>query len=253
MLALVIWTATLLVLPGLVMVAASVAESSWTDPTLVSDRRNRLVAGAACVVVLLLLSLAYQSDSVASPDGKAVAHVAAAPGSGIAKLMGYVTLLGDSVPSLLIAAVLALALYRRGVPSYLCALLPILVLLELYAQLAMWKVFDDATIGSLHAGVPIGGVGQIPSGSVARLLSVFLVAAMLLHARDARWAARLVTLGAVLTTIQITSRLVLGRHLYADLVAGIALGLLLTLLTSFLVLPLQRRTPEPAAPSASRA
>lgn len=250
MLGFVIWTATLLVLPGLVMVSASSAESSWTGGLLASAR-NRLMAGAACVVVLLLLALAYQSETLAKPDAKAVTHVAAAPGSALANVMGYVTLLGDTVPSILIATVLALVLYRRGVQWYLCAVLPVLVLVELYVQLGMWKVFDDTTIGSLHPEIPIGGTGEIPSGSVTRLLAVLLVAAMLLHARDARWSARLVTLGVVLTTVQITSRLVLGRHLYADLVAGIALGLLLTVLTSFLVLPHRRGAIESSS-SATR-
>jgi membrane-associated phospholipid phosphatase len=38
----------------------------------------------------------------------------------------------------------------------------------------------------------------------------------------------MITLTAMLTMVQIVSRLALGRHLIMDLVAGMALGLLLT-------------------------
>jgi hypothetical protein len=234
MLVLVSWTLLFLISATLVGLALEVAESAWAGGRLGSTRA-RLVGAVVAAAVLLLVAVLYQSHAVAVPDGHLIDRIAASPGSPLAQVMTYVTLLGDSVSSLVIASALALITYRQGRHTYACAILPVLVLAELYIQLGMWKVFDDATIGTLHPLVPIGGPGQIPSGSVARLLSVFLVASLLWSAYDVRGARRVATLGGVLTLIQCASRLVLGRHLYADLVAGMALGLMLTLLATAVI------------------
>lgn len=234
MLALVTWTLLFLISAVLVAVVLTLAESAWAGGRFGSTR-DRLVGAAISAAVLLLIAVVYQARSLAVPDGHVVERIAASPDAPIAHLMTFVTLLGDSVPSLVIASGLAVIIFRQGRHTYMCAILPILVLAELYIQLGMWKVFDDATIGTLHPLVPIGAPGQIPSGSVARLLSIFLVASLLWSAYDVRGARRIATLGGVLTLVQIASRLVLGRHLYADLVAGMALGLFLTLLATALV------------------
>lgn len=245
MLAVVSFAIVLLVAGTAVCGVVFLAESAWTGGLLAS-LRNRLLAAGGCVLFLIVVAAAYESKALASPDGHLVARVSGSRGSALTNLMTYVTLLGDSVPSVLIATVLAVIIHRQGVHLYASAILPVVVVAELCVQLGMWKIFNDVTIRTLHPDVPLSGVGQLPSGSVARLLSIFLVAALLWYSYDARGSARIATLGGVLTLVQIVSRLELGRHLFADILAGIVLGLLLTLAVTFIVRVSPRATASPS-------
>lgn len=228
------WVIVLIAAGILMCAGARLVESSWTQGAL-DPIRIRLVACAACVAILLVLALVYQVKSVARLDGRAVARIVGKHGSTLSEVMSHLTLTGDTVPSLLIATILAIVIERQGIHRVVCWILPLVVLAELVVQLGMWKIFHDTTIAQLHPTLVNGGGGKIPSGSVARLLSMFLIAARLWHSRDPRGSTRIVTLGLALTAMQLVSRLVLARHLLADIAGGIALGLLLALLATLLV------------------
>lgn len=109
------------------------------------------------------------------------------------------------------------------------------------------------TIADATTGVPVGGEGYVPSGSIARITSLVLVGALLLRANDRRASRSLLTVGAVVLVLvlEAISRLYLGRHLVLDVIGGFALGLALFLALSLWVRPCVVRASrtEDGAPS----
>ncbi len=223
------WAIVLIASCALLCAGTALVESSWLGGML-SSIRSRLLACVACAFLLVLVAVLWKAKALGRLDGRVVQHLVGSQGSTLSNIMSYLTLTGDTIPSLLIATVLAIVIYRQGVHRVTAWVLPIIVIAELVVQLGMWKVFHDTTIGQLHPTLVQGGSGKIPSGSVARLFSVFLIASRLWYSRDARGSFRLATLGVALTAMQLVSRLELGRHLLADIFAGIVLGVLLALL-----------------------
>lgn len=190
-----------------------------------------ILASAAALVVLALV---WRIRRVADLDASVISLLAAKRNSVVTEVMTVVTTIGDPIPSFTIAAVLAVIVYLRGRHRVLPVLIPLAVVVELAAQILITNVFHDVTVAQLHPGLPLGGGGTIPSGSVARLFSIFLIAALLLGARSAR-AHGLVALGSALVTIQLVSRLYLGRHLLADILGGLLLGIILARLAYFAI------------------
>lgn len=208
------------------------AETGWVGGRQLHFRA--IIAGASLLALLALAAL-YKIRAVADLDARVIRALAGSRGETVTLLMTSLTTLGDAIPSFVIAGMLATIIYRQGRHRVLCFALPLMVFAELAIQIGIGKVFDDVTISQLFSQIPLGGAGNIPSGSVARLSSLFLVAACLWHSHDARGSSRLVSLGGALLILQIVSRLYLGRHLMADIAGGLLLGLFLSVVVTAVV------------------
>ena len=114
-------------------------------------------------------------------------------------------------------------------------LLPILVVVELLAQVAVGAVIDPLTVADIHPEIVLDGAGYLPSGSIARLCALTLGGAYLLRPTAPRAAGGLVSVGSVLLLVEAVTRLYLARHLGLDLLGGLLLGLALFLALTLLV------------------
>lgn len=213
-----------------VSLTVRLAETGWVGdrPSL---RLRASVAGGSLIALLALAAL-YKIRALADLDARVIRALAGSRGDTVAVLMTNLTTLGDAIPSFVIAGMLSTLIYRQGRHRVMCFVLPLLVFVELAIQIGIGKVFDDVTINQVFSQIPLGGAGNIPSGSVARLSSLFLVAAWLWHSHDARGSSRVASLGGALLILQIVSRLYLGRHLMADIAGGLLLGLFLTVVVT---------------------
>lgn len=223
----VLWCVVVLGMAIGVALTVTAFESALPETCASRSRVVRLVA--LSVAGLLVLALLWRVEAIASADGSVVARMAQERGSTLTAIMSVVTTMGDVVPSFVISAVLALLIYLQGRHRLLAWVPPLLVLGSLAVQFSLGALFHDVTIAQVQASVPLGGTGTIPSGSVTRLLSVFLVAAVLWGAHNVRGAQRLAALGGSLAVVQALSRLYLGRHLLGDMVGGMLLGLILAI------------------------
>jgi membrane-associated phospholipid phosphatase len=149
------------------------------------------------------------------------------------------------VPTYTIASALAIALmvstHRLLTPWLLIAVVVVEIALQF---LLADHLFENVTIDVVEPMVPLGGAGSNPSGATARLFTLFMVAAAICRPDHQRVARRLVVAGAVITLVEVISRLYLGRHLVLDIFGGLFLGLILTLSTAAMVdalAPLERR------------
>jgi membrane-associated phospholipid phosphatase len=246
MAALTLWTAVILMAVVGISLTMALGESCWRGGVL-GPLSMRVAAFATVAVALILLGGLWKVRPIAKIDTWVLEKLANSRGDEVVRLMTAFTTIGDAIPSLVIAGILAVLVHQQGHHRILCFALPVLVLVELVLQNGMGVVFHDLTIGRLSPDTPVGGVGTIPSGSVARLSSLFLVAACMWYPTNERGSRRLVGLGSSLLVLQIVSRLYLGRHLVADIAGGLLLGLLLTLVfVSLVQVAGLRRDQEPA-------
>jgi membrane-associated phospholipid phosphatase len=229
-----VWCALTLVLVAAIGVTLQLAESAWTNG-LLSPLRARAIALVASGVLLLVLALLLKVEPLARADGSVVRALSHSRGVTLVKIMTVLTTLGDAIPSFTIATLLAVVIYRQGAYRLACGLLPLVVLAELLIQVGMTNTFGDLTIADVAASIPSGNPGILPSGSVARLTSIFLVAALLWHTTHRLQSRTVVTIGGVLLVLQSVSRLYLGRHLLTDIAGGLLVGFALALLVSFVV------------------
>lgn len=234
MTAFIAWFLVTLGIAAGVGLSLQLGESIWTDGVL-SSARNRVLAFVASVAALVALALLYRIEDLARVDGRVVKALAEERGTEVTDLMSYLTTIGDVVPSFLIAAVLAVLIQAQGVHRYAWVLLPLAVLVELALQATIINVFDDVTMEDLFPEIMVGGAGAIPSGSVARLLCLFLIAARLWHSSDERASRQVLAVGGLLIVVQAVSRVYLARHLLADIACGLLLGLALALAAVALV------------------
>lgn len=104
--------------------------------------------------------------------------------------------------------------------------------------------------------VVLGGIGTVPSGSVARLFSVFVLAGLLISATHPRVGRNMITVGGALVLVQAVTRLYLGRHLLGDIVGGALLGVALVAVAMMFLSrrasPQQDDVPADAVPETSR-
>ena len=240
-----IWCALTLVLSVAIGVTLQLAESTWTGGVLAS-LRARTVGLVASAVALLAFALVLKLEAVARADGSVVRLLSHSRGDTLVKIMTILTTLGDAIPSFTLATMLAVIVYRQGRHPLAWALLPVVVLAELLVQVGMTNTFGDLTIATSLRRIPSGNPGILPSGSVARLSSIFLVAALLWRSHSPLQSRTVVTIGGVLLVLQSVSRLYLGRHLLLDIVGGLLVGFALFLLASYVVgrpsqVDLQRR------------
>lgn len=229
-----LWTVVTVAIAGGIGITLHLAESTWSGGVLAS-LRARAIALAGAVLALLVLALLLKAEPVARADGTVIRVLSHSRGATLEKVMTILTTLGDAIPSFIIATMLAVIIYRQGLHRFAWALLPVVVLAELLVQVGMTNAFGDLTIGDVFASVPSGRPGILPSGSVARLTSIFLVAALLWRARSTAQSRLLVTIGGVLLVLQSVSRLILGRHLLLDILGGLLVGFALFLIATFLV------------------
>lgn len=192
-----------------------------------ANQRSRLAVLAGSAVALLGSAALLKIHSFAHQDAEWVRALARSRGATVIEEMSKVTTMGDAIPSLVIATVVAALVARNGKHTILAWVIPVLVIVELAVQIGMNHVFHDHTIGALLPNVPVGKFGFLPSGSVARLTVIFAVAAWLWHSGSDRRKSWLITLGTCLVIVQALSRIYLGRHLLTDIIGGWSLGLLL--------------------------
>ena len=190
--------------------------------------RSRLAIVGGCVAALLVLALVWHSQGIAKIDGDVLAKLVGDRNASLNSIFSAVTTMGDTVPSFLLASLLAIAYYQRTGRAR-GFVLELMVLVQLVIQNSMPALFHDVTLTVLDPSVPIGGSGTIPSGSVSRLLSIFLVAATLWHGYGSRAERVLLGLAPLVVMTEIVSRLYLGRHLLADIAAGLLFGVILTI------------------------
>ncbi|MGI9157363.1 MAG: phosphatase PAP2 family protein [Marmoricola sp.] len=231
---LTVWCVLALVVAGGVGVTLQLAESTWTEG-LLAPRRARGLALLGAALLLVLLAVLLRVGPIARADGSVVRMLSHSRGDTLVMIMSILTTLGDSIPSFTIAAVLAVIVYRQSAHPVVCWVLPVMVLVEVLAQVAIGKVFGDLTISDVTSNVVSGNYGYLPSGSVARLSSIFLIAARLWYSTNRSQSRTIVTFGGALVVLQSVSRLYLGRHLVLDIVGGLLLGFALFLLVSFVI------------------
>jgi membrane-associated phospholipid phosphatase len=239
------WTVT--ILAAVVGVTGAIRLVETVGPAAGrTARRTAMLGVVASALLLAVLALVYRVEAIADLDGRAVKVLSGGRGEVLVQVCRVVTTMGDSVPSLTLAGVLAVWLLRVPGTGYWPLLLPVLVLVELLLQFGYAHAFGPLTLADVSAGTVIDGSGSIPSGSVARLLSLFLVAGMIRSRASgiAEYAAWLPTLGGCLVLVELMTRLLLGRHLLADIVGGLLLGTLLALAAGIL-LGLGSRTSPP--------
>lgn len=212
--------------------AAVLAAERWTrslEPKGARRPAGRTLGGWAITVgALLLLAVLLRIRAFAELDAHMVATLAGSRSDGLVSVFTAVTTMGDVTPTLLIATALAMAWFLSTGEVRRPIVLPVIVIVELAVQLVIAKGLDVPTLAAIRPGVVIGGAGPIPSGSVARLFSVFLVAAFLWRSRSVSSSRRLVVIGCVLTLVELVSRLYLGRHFATDVAGGLLLGVLLS-------------------------
>lgn len=206
--------------------------------------RLRLGILGGCLLVLLALAFAWRVHAVAEIDANVVANLVGNRNAALDGIFTVVTTIGDVVPSFLLASLLAIAYYQQT-GRFRGFVLELLVLVQLLIQTAMTVLFNDITLTDLDPSIPLGGSGTIPSGSVSRLLSLFLVAATLWHSYSPRFERVLLSLAPLVVMTEIVSRLYLGRHLLADIAAGLLLGVILTVAFRWLLNRLAPREVEP--------
>ncbi len=200
---------------------------------------------AAAVLAMAAIAIALRVDAVAEADGRIVEKLAEARAPGLDDVFSLVTRMGDVIPSYTIAAALAIALMvstRRLLTPWLLILV---VVIEIALQFLLADhVFENVTIDVVEPMVPLDGAGSNPSGATARLFTLFLVAAAICRPDHQRAARAFLVAGAVITLVEVISRLYLGRHLILDIFGGLFLGLVLTISAAAVVAalaPLERR------------
>jgi membrane-associated phospholipid phosphatase len=194
------------------------------------------------VAFLLLLGLLYRSHAIAKFDGRLPVKLVHDRGAAVTQIMSVATTTGDLIPSFAIAGVFALVFYQRT-RLWQAWLLPLDILVQIAIQAAVINTMKDYSVARVWPGITIGGTdGGVPSGSMARLLSVFLLTAILWRPHNARIARRFTEIGLVVVLIELVTRMYLGRHFAGDIVAGLSLGVTLTVAFGWVFTVLQRRT-----------
>lgn len=218
--------------------------------------RSSATTFAIVAIALLILGAVWRVHAIAKADAHVVDRLVHDRGSTLTKIMSVVTTTGDLVPSMAIAGVIALYFYLRT-RRFTAWVLPLVVFVEVLLQAGFLDAFHDPTIAHVMPGITVGGSDGIPSGSMARLMAVFLLAAVLWRAHDAKVARRFSELGMAVVFIELVSRLYLARHFLADIAGGLLLGILLTIFFGWLLFLVEQRR-EPAvqattpAPTAQR-
>jgi membrane-associated phospholipid phosphatase len=185
------------------------------------------VTAAGAAVVLLVLALLYDVRTLASADAHVVVRLFADRGSTTDGVMSVVTTMGDVAPTFVLAGALAAVTYQHT-GRWMAWLLPLSILVEVVVQSAILRVVDSYTFSELMPGLTIGHGDGIPSGGVARLFCVLVLASMLWQPYNAATAWVLRDVAVVAVFIEAMSRLYLGRHLLADVAGGLLLGIAVT-------------------------
>jgi hypothetical protein len=214
----------LIVLVSALAVSGAVALAQIAAPGLGSTVRWRtslaVLAGAA-------VGLVGRVHAIADADARVVVKLVHARSSTLNTVVSVVTTVGDLVPSFALAGVLALLLYRRT--GQLTAwVLPVVVLVEVAIQSEFLDIMHDPTMARLAVGATIGRSDGMPSGSVSRLFSLSLIAAILWRRHSSKISRGFIEFGSAVVFIALITRLYLARHLLADIVGGLLLGLILT-------------------------
>jgi membrane-associated phospholipid phosphatase len=220
---------------ALAVVGAVWLAQAGTPPSgSASAPRSSGLVVLGCAAALVVLALLYRVHGIANLDSRIVSKLVPDRNAALNGFITTLTTMGDLVPSYLIAGVLAILIFRRTA-RWTAWLLPVVVLVQVAIQSAFLNTFNDLTMAQLAPGIVLGGSDGIPSGSMARLLSLFLLAALLWRPTGAIAARRLVDLGAVLVFVELVTRLYLGRHFLADVLAGLLLGIVLTIAFGWLI------------------
>lgn len=227
MLSAILWFATITGFS--VLTALAIGASRWIATEPQGTRRwARLLGGIviACVT-LTAVALLLRIPQFAELDATVVRNMTDDRSAGLVSLFTTVTTMGDVVPCYVIACSLALWYYLTVAKSPLVLILPLVIIVEIGIQFAMAHAFGDPSLSTVRAGINIGGSGPLPSGSTARLFSVFTIASAMWATTESNVSPRILATGGVLVVVELTSRLYLGRHFVTDIVAGLLLGLLL--------------------------
>ena len=127
------WTATVLCAVTGVYLATRLVETIQPADGAAS-RRTALLAALTAAVLLAGLAGLYRVEAVATADGRGVKVLSAGRGTVLVQVCRVITTMGDAVPSLTIAGVLALCLLRVPGTGDWPLLLPVVVLGELLLQ-----------------------------------------------------------------------------------------------------------------------
>lgn len=218
-----VWFAVILGLALLVTasVRATAALSVRRSSTTVAP-----LALLGLVAAFVAVALLWALDPVASADAEVLRRLSGDRKPVAASIFALLTTLGDAVPMTTLAAAVAVVLHLRT-GAWQVWLLPAVVIAEQVLQVGSFTVLPTLGVADVAPELVSGTAGTYPSGSVARMLAVTGVAALLCDHLGVRggWATRAV--GAVLLVEQAVSRLYLGRHLLVDVVGGLLLGLVL--------------------------
>ncbi len=239
-----VWFLLLLLITLLTLTAARLSMSSVSGRSKgPRSLKSPVLQAALAIVLVVALALISRIEVLAKADASVVRRLAEVREPTLVNIFTYVTTMGDVVPSLLIAVVLAVTFYIRT-DLLVGWLLPVLVMVQIAIQLSLSSALDPTTIGDIHPEVVVnGGVGSIPSGGVARLFTILVVAGMLWARHNASLARTYQALAVVLVLVEATTRLYLGRHLMMDIVGGLLQGVALAIVGIFLLHLDDRRRP----------
>src|SRR4051794_23114557 len=145
------WTATILCAVAGVFAATRLVETIRPAEGA-ATRRTALLAALASAVLLAALAALYRIEAVAEADGRAVRVLSEGRGEVLVQVCRVITTMGDAVPALTLAGVLALWLLRVPGTGYWPMLLPLVVLAELLLQFGYTHVFDPLTLADVSPG-----------------------------------------------------------------------------------------------------
>jgi undecaprenyl-diphosphatase len=193
-----------------------------TGARLVVGLLGVLAVGVVAVPMALLVRGGYGPLISADRDVSAWAEQAVSDSTALLRVAQAVTLLGDPVGISVVAAVLALVLWRRGqgrLAAYVVAArVGALVLSEGLKHVVdrARPVFDAPVAEALGA--------SFPSGHALGSAAFWTTCAVLLMPRVRR--PRLLLAGAVIVAVLVSaSRVLLGVHFLSDVTGGLLLGL----------------------------
>lgn len=213
--------------------------------------RAAAVAAAGALVVMLALGGLYNIHAIASGDAHVIDYLSRDRGTSLSGVMYVVTTMGDVVPSFMLAAVFAAVTFhltRRPVVF----ILPLVILVQLIVQAIVIHVVSSYRVGEIYPQLPLGGSEGIPSGSMSRLLSLFVLGSVIWAAHSRRVSAVIFNVGLAAITVEFVSRVYLGRHMLADIAGGLLLGIALSVVFGSVIylvearLPASRRARTPA-------
>jgi membrane-associated phospholipid phosphatase len=208
--------------------AAQRLRAGWEWPSIA---RGPLHVGLALLTVFAVLTALVGTRRLAGADRVLMAAAKAVISPELDVLVGVISYLAAAEVSLLMMTLLALWLWRRGLPPNR-AVAPLLFLLSLPIEIALKFTLDQPTPGSElyrrtvhYALLGLPTMQSFPSGHATRTaFMTVLIAFLLVRGLGAVRALPSMAALCVAALVAGWSRVYLGYHWPMDVIGGFALG-----------------------------